>query len=452
MAVLPFRLWVSSTFALTLSALALAPASAAQGNSKAVQAAQAACAAHPATSTRYVAATSVRLRRLPRAQAEAVSSLPIGTSLQVECQVDGWVRARSEGDAPAVGWTRADLLQDQRPTLEALIAAHAKAPAAQRRELAERAVALAPFDARSHQLLIDTLSARRDRKGVQQATALRERMVNPRGERLGKEPWTLFVVEDGLVNALAIVDGPGRFRDAEQWAPAGAKPGTSPYLLPWRSLHFYRGGGADGVVQVLQAPSAEAIGFFSPVRHPPAVMREPTLDGIASNVQVTTAAAPAPVAPSRTERSGIDRELRQSLKRERVPARAVSSLLSAPADSEQGGVRRLVLPASGKPMLLVTAHWRLPAASTDVEGELLDVVLLLEADGKGTYRVTHRLVQKTVGDGIAHHDFIDQLDVDQDGVAELIFRVGGYEGSDYEIWRRVEGKWTQVFKGAYVGV
>ena len=78
--------------------------------------------------------------------------------------------------------------------------------------------------------------------------------------------------------------------------------------------------------------------------------------------------------------------------------------------------------------------------------------MLLEADGRGTYRATHRLLQKTSGENLSHHAFIDQLDLDQDGVAELVFRIGGYEGSDYAIWRRQDGAWRQVFKGAYVGL
>ncbi|QSX78619.1 SH3 domain-containing protein [Agrilutibacter solisilvae] len=420
---------------------------------KAAKAADAACAAQPAPSRQYVATTSARLRRSPRADAATVATLPIGTALQVECRVSGWARAGS-GDPPATGWVREDLLQADMPTLEALISAHGRAKAGERKALAERAVALAPFDARSHQLMIETLAARRDRKGAQQASALRDRMVNPKGEQLGKEPWTLFAVEDGMVNAVAIIEGPDRFRDASTWTPPGTRgaPDTSPFLLPWRGLHFYRRGGADGVVQVLQAPAAEAIGFFSPVRHPPATAREATLQGLASNRVVTSAEAPVAAAPSRSERSHLDRALRAALKRERVPAKAISALFAAGPNDERGGVERHVLAASGKPILLITANWRLPAPAADQEPPLLDAVLLMEADGKGNYKVTHRLVQKTVGDAIAHHDFVDQLDLDQDGVAELVFRVGHYEGHDYEIWRCDGEAWKTVFQGAYTGV
>lgn len=420
-------------------------------------AAEAACKADAAPTVQYVSPASTRVRVQPRMDADIVATLPIATRLQIECVASGWARARSEGDRPASGWIRTDLLQAQRPELDALIAASVEAKPAERRALAERAVALAPFDARSHQLMIDMLNARKDRKGAQRATTLRDRVVHPKGERLGHEPWTLFAVEDGLVNAVAIVQAAGagqplQFHDAAEWTPPGGSANTSPYLLRHRGLHFYRRGGADGVVQILEAPTAEAIGFFAPVRHPPAVARELALDGVASNQVVTTIPAPPAAAPSRAGRGAIDRELRAALKREGLPARTISALLAAPADADAGGVQRVALPASGKPILLATANWRLPAASTDADPPLLDAVLLLEADGKGAYRVTHRLVQQTAGENLAHHVFIDQLDLDQDGVPELLFRVGSHEGSDYEIWRRGDDGWKPVFKGAYVGV
>lgn len=457
----PLTAW---TAALVLACLAaVCPAHAAPPAAKAPRGTEAACAASASPSTQYVSPASSRMRDQPRMEATVVATLPIATALQVECVANGWAQARSEGDRPAFGWIRTDMLQAQRPELEALIAAHAKAKPADRRALAERAVALAPFDARSHQLLVDTLTARKDRKGAQQAAAIRDRMVNPQGEQLPKEPWTLFAVEGGRASAVAIVDFAAgsddastpkhlQFRDASTWTPPGTKEGLSPFLLPWRGLHFYRRGGVDGVVQVLEAPRGDAIEQSAPVRHPPATAREDALLGLASNRAVTQAAAPSLAAPGRSERGLMDRFLREALKRERIPARAISALLAAGPDDENGGVQRYALAASGKPILLVTASWLLPARSEEAETPVLDAVLILEADGRGTYRVSHRLVQTTSGEGLSQHGFIDQLDLEQDGVPELFFNVGQYEGHAYEIWRCEDKAWKVVFKGAYEGV
>src|SRR5262249_24928036 len=43
-------------------------------------------------------------------------------------------------------------------------------------------------------------------------------------------------------------------------------------------------------------------------------------------------------------------------------------------------------------------------------------------------------------------DFIDQLDLDGDGVAEIFTQQGGFDGYSYVIFKRVNGRWRQVFQ------
>ncbi|NNC24874.1 hypothetical protein HKX41_12085, partial [Salinisphaera sp. USBA-960] len=85
-------------------------------------------------------------------------------------------------------WIRADLLQAKAPTLASLNADYAAAAPDQRKTVAERLVALAPYQARGHQQLIDALTAAGDADGARKAAAIRDRLLDPKPERLSGEP------------------------------------------------------------------------------------------------------------------------------------------------------------------------------------------------------------------------------------------------------------------------
>lgn len=48
-------------------------------------------------------------------------------------------------------------------------------------------------------------------------------------------------------------------------------------------------------------------------------------------------------------------------------------------------------------------------------------------------------------------NFVDQLDLDGDGVDELVTESVGYEGGDYIIYKRQNNRWFQVFRGGEGG-
>jgi hypothetical protein len=43
-------------------------------------------------------------------------------------------------------------------------------------------------------------------------------------------------------------------------------------------------------------------------------------------------------------------------------------------------------------------------------------------------------------------DFVDQLDLDGDGVAEVFAQQGGFDGYQYLIFKKVGGRWRQVWE------
>lgn len=410
------------------------------------QSAVASCKAAPKSGTRYVSVTAALMRPVPRSEAGLVNRIPIATAVEIECELNGWVRGHTDGDSPSVGWIRADLLQAKAPTAESIASGYAAAAPDQRKTWAERAVALSPYQARSHQMLIDALQAAGDGEGARQAGLVRDQLLNPKAERLSGEPKLLFAVDRGWAVALARVEDGGRYLETDMQAQAS-------YYPVRRGLHFYRRGGADGVVQVLEPRESAGVGLEAQVRLAPMTARSDEVVGLATNFAATAQAARADTAVSASARKAIDNELRAALQREKIDRGQIDKALKARPGAEQRGGVQIHAFDAGK---LGTVHvaslvWDLPPKSENAAELSVDAVLILESDGKGSYKTAGRLVQLTGGDGVETHRYFDRLDLDGDGEPELIFQLGQYEGVEYQIWTRKSGQWKPVFKGGYVG-
>ena len=410
-------------------------------------AAVAACKAAPKTGTRYVLVTAALMRPVPRSEAGLVSRVPIATAVQVECELNGWVRGHTDGNSPAVGWIRADLLQAQAPTLDSLAQAHAAAAPELRKTLAERAVALAPYQRRSHQLLIDTLQSAGDVEGARQASAMRDRLLDPQGERLGGEPRLLFVVHRGYAAPIARLGEDGRYLEPD------LDTATST-LKPRRGLHFFRSGGADGVAQVLDEGSLDVSGE-APVRVAPMTARADEVNGLATNFPAAGDKTRADAAVPAAARKAAETALRAAMQQQKVDRAQIDRAFKArpDGDRQRDGLQLHSFDAGAAGAVTVaTMVWDLPSPDPQSVETTVDALAIVESDGKGGYRVVARQGGQSGGDSMESHRYFDRLDLDGDGLPELIFQVGQYEGVSYQIWSRKSGQWKAVYKGGYVGV
>ncbi|QWP76715.1 hypothetical protein J5226_24600 [Lysobacter sp. K5869] len=406
-------------------------------------AALAACKAVPKSGTRYVAVTGAFMRPVPRADGGLVARIPIAEPVKIECERDGWVRASAEQPSPSVGWIRADLLQAKPPTLASLNADYAAAAPDQRKTVAERIVALTPYQARGHQLLIDALTASGDAEGARKAAAIRDRLLDPKPERLSGEPKLLFVIDRGYAAPIARIGDDGRYQEAGD---------SARYFPPLRGLHYFRNGGADGVAQVLDQPLSDVSGEAL-VRIAPATARSDDARGLAANFPAT-AAKPAVAAVPAAARKAAEEALRAGLRQQKVERAQIERALKAKPDHERDlGLEIHSFEAGGAgPVTVATVIWNLPPAGPDMSDTSVAATAIVEGDGKGGYRVVGSQNASNAGDGLETPRFFDRLDLDGDSVPELIFQVGQYEGVSYQIWTRKSGQWKSVYQGGYVGV
>lgn len=430
--------------ALLAAALAAAGFAASAHADAEYDAAVAACKAAPKTGTRYVAVTGAFMRPVPRADGGLVARIPIAAAMKVECEIGGWVRASAEQPQPSVGWVRADLLQPRPPTVDSLDADYARAAPEQRKTVAERLVALAPYQARSHQTLIEALTAAGDADGARKAVEFRDRMLSPKPERLAGEPRLLFVVERGYAAPIARIGEDGRYQEAD----IGARP-----FPPLRGLYFFRRGGADGVAQVLDEPILDVSGE-APVRIAPATARGEDVRGLAANFAAVAARPGADAAVPAGARKAAEEALREGLRQQKVDRAQIERALKARPDHHRDlGVELHAFDAGAAGTVTVaTVRWDLPPAAPDAGDTSVAAAAIVESDGKGGYRAVASQNASSGGDVLETPRYFDRLDLDGDGVPELVFQVGQYEGVSYQIWTRKSGQWKRVYEGSYVGV
>ena len=145
-----------------------------------------------------------------------------------------------------------------------------------------------------------------------------------------------------------------------------------------------------------------------------------------------------------------------------------ASTRRAPSEAERAGVMTLVKKIYSQrrtPANLLSAIKTTNLTATDLEGdgkyEMIgsftlsaskyqrDLFLIAKSDG---YAMRADFVKfqgyRPPPEGfLSSIDFIDQLDVDKNGVGEVFAIQGGFDGYGYLIFKKVAGRWRQVFSG-----
>ena len=90
----------------------------------------------------------------------------------------------------------------------------------------------------------------------------------------------------------------------------------------------------------------------------------------------------------------------------------------------------------------------------ETESAWHQVFLIARLDGSAAnvemarYHKTEDKEDGTDGEG---DRFVDQLDLDRDGIDEVVVEVTGYESEEFRIYKRVSGSWVQVHVGGAGG-
>jgi len=216
----------------------------------------------------------------------------------------------------------------------------------------------------------------------------------------------------------------GRFSDTPQSSKFAAT-----YFRPGQTYQLLFGGGKMGTATVLKRTNRQCISLAASVRLQTSVKLGGWVMALATNSNPLGFQESSRRALLPDERSAVLDLVRRTYRQRSVPAELLNKItvtnLTA-VDLDRDGNAEII------------GSFRIE------QGEKAYLLFLIIGKRAGTYKIELQHYGQALESG---EDFVDQLDVDGDGIAEVITQVSGYESWGYAIYKKRAGRWQRVYKG-----
>jgi hypothetical protein len=216
----------------------------------------------------------------------------------------------------------------------------------------------------------------------------------------------------------------GKFRDTPQSSRFAAT-----YFRPGMSHQLLFGGGKMGTATVLKRSNRQCISLAASVRLQSSVTVGGRVMALATNSTTLGLPESSRRAPSADERSAILNLVRQAYRQRRVPASLLKSLTVT-------NLTAIDVDRDGSPEF---------AGSFRIEEDQKAYLLFLLIGRRGDRY--HIDLQRYGQQRESGEDFLDYIDLDGDGVGEVITTVEGYETWEYAIYKKRAGRWQSIYHG-----
>jgi hypothetical protein len=404
----------------------------------------------------YVLTTVAMLRERASLEIAPHATFPIGTKVRLLEREGDWINVYAYGRKnDERGWMYLKDLQKLPPSLESITLQFKALPVtsnAARLKLAEQAIALAPLAAQAHQLLFDVHRDANDSIALKQAQALHDELMRQEVKKLPDEQTLIFAVDNGMLSPFAAVGQNGLMPAESQYNEnlPNAEQRVPPYFRSARALNFYQRGAAAGKLRVKQiekiACESDAAGALDIEG---SVLNDRVV-GLASNQALPQPDPNHAMAPNAKQNLAIDMLLRKGLKANGVKKQKITELLQAIQIADQdNSVQRFVI-SSGK----TNREWLLTSFAIELREGNRDATamyygfLVAEKTQDNTYRTMHFDSERTgTGENYGALRFLDYLDLDQDGINEIVFVGYGFEAWWYEAWSFKNKQWKRAAFG-----
>jgi hypothetical protein len=217
---------------------------------------------------------------------------------------------------------------------------------------------------------------------------------------------------------------------------SGTKAFTQAYFTAGRKYRLISGGGEAGTLTVSKALEQGCVGLVAEATADTQARLGGRVKALATDSQTLgRGAAPSRRAPSDAERARAIEAARAAYAKNGVNA-------SLAAKMEVANLTATDLDRDGRFELVGSFHAKREGAAP----ESYTLFLILEPDGVG-FKTAWEWFHKGYEESYEDRHFVDQLDLDGDGVGEVVAEGTYYESNDYVIYKRQQGRWRPVYKG-----
>ncbi len=258
----------------------------------------------------------------------------------------------------------------------------------------------------------------------------------------------VFAVLDGgkRVDPIVSIDGT-KLVDFEIHEGSPSKAFGAEYYKPRTPYSLIFGGAPDGFVTIVKSNVGTECGGGSAdtTARPLKAKLGALVMGLATNVKMDTNVSGYRRRPTAEERTEIEKLVRSEFTKNGASTTAVKNL-------KYHNLTALDVDGDDKAEF-VGSYWIAPTSN---ERRLLFFIAEGDANGKIVLSMSdHSIVKpddvmsgevKDLDTGVGHELLLDVLDYANDGVKE-IFTIGqAFEGNNYYVYQRTDGKWTKVYE------
>lgn len=261
-----------------------------------------------------------------------------------------------------------------------------------------------------------------------------------------KKQIVFAVLNDGRALEPIVQVEKGKIIEIASNAENGWKDFSKMYYTPKTTYNLIFGGISNGKINVVKGPEGgDCSANMATVSNASKKPLKGLVMALATDITPKKGSLGTRRTPTLAERTEIEKLVKAEMKNQKV------------SDANLKGLRYHNLTAidvnNDKKPEFVGSYW-LPTTKT--ERALLFIIAEKGTDGK--YALAHSEFQlikqeevmsqdiKDVDKGILNELLLDALDADGDGTAE-IFTIGqAFEGNNFQIYKRADGKWTKAME------
>lgn len=216
---------------------------------------------------------------------------------------------------------------------------------------------------------------------------------------------------------------------------AGSRAFVRDYFRAGRRFRLISGGGDAGTLTVVKYQEPGCVGLVAEAKAETQVRLGGRVKALATDSQTLGRGASSRRAPTEAERARAVELARAAYAKNGVPAALASKM-------EVVNLTATDLDRDGKFELIGSFLVKKEGAAPDNYA----LFLIIEPAGD-SLKTAWEWFHKGYEGEYADRHFIDQLDLDGDGVGEVVAEGTYYESNDYVIYKRQQGRWRPVYQG-----
>jgi hypothetical protein len=239
------------------------------------------------------------------------------------------------------------------------------------------------------------------------------------------------------MNALVIINN-GKYIDPVGEGDSNAmKPFAEKYFQAGKHYRLLLGGGEVGTATV-KSSNEGCNAIYSTVSLESSAKIGGLIKGLATNSETLGKKASSRRALTAAERAAVMTLVKNIYRQHKISNALLQRSLK---------VNNLTATdLNGDGQFEVIGDFQIATASTSIDGPRRDLFLIATPDGTGYKAELANFQSYRTNSGFGHAiGFVDQLDIDGDGISEVVTINEGFDGHGYSIYKKQGGRWREIY-------